>query len=225
MRETILSLLKAKFGGVSDKILGRMADKLAKTAADEEQAKTLVEGTTLQQLLESYGDSRATEAQQTAVRNYESKYGLKDGAKVGDPGKNTDPTKKEPDGGDGPAWAQQLIKSNEALTQRIQTMETTRTAEERRQKISKELEGLPESVRKAYERTPVADATDEEFNTLLGEIKVEAAGIAKDLAGKGAVFGKPAVGGDPGGKDELTKEQVAAIDRRDGAVSGEQQPF
>ena len=37
---------------------------------------------TLQQLFDSYGDSWATEAQRTAVSNYEKKYGLKDGAKV-----------------------------------------------------------------------------------------------------------------------------------------------
>ena len=73
MRQQILDALKAKFQGVSEKILGRIADKLAKTVTTAEQVATAVEGVTLQQLLDSYGDSRATEAQQTAVHNYESK--------------------------------------------------------------------------------------------------------------------------------------------------------
>ena len=78
MRKEILDALKAKFTGVSDAILGRIADKLAKTATTAEQVATAVEGVTFQQVLESYGDSRATEAQQTAVSNYEKKHGLKD---------------------------------------------------------------------------------------------------------------------------------------------------
>ena len=82
MRKETLDALKAKFEGVSDAILGRIADKIAKTATTGEQAQAAVEDYTLQQLLEGYGDSRATEAQQTAVHNYESRYGLKDGEKL-----------------------------------------------------------------------------------------------------------------------------------------------
>lgn len=44
MRKEILDALKAKFTGVSDAILGRIADKLAKTATTAEQVATAVEG-------------------------------------------------------------------------------------------------------------------------------------------------------------------------------------
>ena len=78
MRKEILEALTAKFEGVSASILGRIADKLAKTATTPEQVKTAVEGMTLQQVIESYGDSRATEASNTArenaVKDYESRY-------------------------------------------------------------------------------------------------------------------------------------------------------
>ena len=77
-----MNALTTKFPGVSATILGRIADKLAKTATSAEDVKTAVDGVTFQQILESYGDSRATEAQQTAVLNYEKKYGLKEGRKV-----------------------------------------------------------------------------------------------------------------------------------------------
>ena len=98
--EIILEKLKAKFEGVSDSILDRIAEKLAKTVKNEEEATTAVEGVTLQQLFDSYGDSRATEAQRTAVSNYEKKYGLKDGAKVtsgGAPDSSEDETGNEGD--------------------------------------------------------------------------------------------------------------------------------
>lgn len=58
MRQQILEALKAKFVGVSEKILGRIADRLAKTATTAEEADTAVGGVTFQQVLDSYGDSR-----------------------------------------------------------------------------------------------------------------------------------------------------------------------
>ena len=84
MKEQILQALKAKFPGVSADILDRIAAMKAKTATSEEQVATAVEGVTeeLINVIEGYGDSRATGAQKTAVLNYERKYGIKDGVKV-----------------------------------------------------------------------------------------------------------------------------------------------
>lgn len=84
MKYRILAALKAKFSGVSADILDRIAGMLAKTVTTEEQVATAVEGVTeeLINVIEGYGDSRATGAQKTAVLNYERKYGLKDGVKV-----------------------------------------------------------------------------------------------------------------------------------------------
>lgn len=112
-RQLIIDTLKTRFTGVSDKIIGRLADKLAAKATTEEEAKAAAEAVTFQQVLDSYGDSRATEASLTAVKNYESKYGLKDGVSTASEGDgNEDPTKttkkgKQPQGEDDmPAWAQ-----------------------------------------------------------------------------------------------------------------------
>ena len=44
MKKEILEALTTKFPGVSASILGRIADKLAKTATTAEQVKTAVEG-------------------------------------------------------------------------------------------------------------------------------------------------------------------------------------
>lgn len=233
MYQLILNALKAKFQGVSDAVLSRIANKLAKTVTSQEQVATSVEGVTLQQVIDSYADHRATEAQQTAVQNYESKYGLKDGEKVtpvtvqqqgGQPtgGQSTQPTAGA---NETPEWAKQLIEQNKALTDRIAKMEGQRTTDSRKQQLSTIIAKLPEQLRKPYERITLDSLSDEQFNTLVTEVTTEVEGIANDINSKGAVFGRPTAnsGGNQG--NELTKEQQDAIAHRDGSVKGEGQPF
>ena len=62
MYKEILEQLKTKFSGVSEKILDRIAKKLAETVTKSEDVKTAVDGVTFQEVLESYGDSRGTDA-------------------------------------------------------------------------------------------------------------------------------------------------------------------
>ena len=233
MKQQILTALKAKFVGVSDAILDRVATKLAQTVTTAEQVQTAVDGVTFQQVLESYGDSRATQATQTAVHNYETKYGLKDGVKVTPPETQppvvppVTPPVTPPAGGAEtvPAWAQALIDSNNSLKNELAQMKTARTTETRKQQISTLIEKLPENLRKAYSRTPVDGLTDEQFTALVGEITTEVGDSQSSIQQKGDVFGKPAAqnGGNQGA--ELTKEQLAAITQRDGAAQGQGQPF
>lgn len=233
MKKQILEALKAKFQGVSEAILNRIADKLAKTVTTAEQVATAVEGVTIQQVIESYGDSRATEAQQTAVHNYETKYGLKDGVKVDDGGGSqggqqggVQTVQTQQQGGDAiPTWAQTLIDSNKALTERLNKMDVDRTTATRKQQLQTVIEKLPEKLRKAYERTPVDGLTEEQFNTLFSEISSEVEGIVNETHVKGAVFGRPAAqNGRTNQVNELTKEQVEAISHRDNKPA-DGQPF
>jgi hypothetical protein len=233
MKKQILEALKAKFQGVSEAILNRIADKLAKTVTTAEQVATAVEGVTIQQVIESYGDSRATEAQQTAVHNYETKYGLKDGVKVDDGGGSqggqqggVQTVQTQQQGGDAiPTWAQTLIDSNKALTERLNKMDVDSTTATRKQQLQTVIEKLPEKLRKAYERTPVDGLTEEQFNTLFSEISSEVEGIVNETHVKGAVFGRPAAqNGRTNQGNELTKEQVEAISHRDNKPA-DGQPF
>lgn len=233
MKKQILEALKAKFQGVSEAILNRIADKLAKTVTTAEQVATAVEGVTIQQVIESYGDSRATEAQQTAVHNYETNYGLKDGVKVDDGGGSqggqqggVQTVQTQQQGGDAiPTWAQTLIDSNKALTERLNKMDVDRTTATRKQQLQTVIEKLPEKLRKAYERTPVDGLTEEQFNTLFSEISSEVEGIVNETHVKGAVFGRPAAqNGRTNQGNELTKEQVEAISHRDNKPA-DGQPF
>ena len=233
MNKLISDALKAKFVGVSDAILDRVATKLAQTVTTAEQVQTAVDGVTFQQVLESYGDSRATQATQTAVHNYETKYGLKDGVKVTPPEQQppvvppVTPPVTPPAGGAEtvPAWAQALIDSNNSLKNELAQMKTDRTTETRKQQISTLIEKLPENLRKAYSRTPVDGLTDEQFTALVGEITTEVGDIQSSIQQKGAVFGKPAAQNSGNQGAELTKEQIAAISQRDGAAQGQGQPF
>lgn len=233
MFQLILNALKAKFQGVSDAVLSRIANKLAKTVTSQEQVATSVEGVTLQQVIDSYADHRATEAQQTAVQNYESKYGLKDGEKVtpvtvqqqGGQPTGGQPTQPTAGATETPEWAKQLIEQNKALTDRIAKMEGQRTTDSRKQQLSTIIAKLPEQLRKPYERITLDSLSDEQFNTLVTEVTTEVEGIANDINSKGAVFGRPTAnsGGNQG--NELTKDQQDAIAHRDGSVKGEGQPF
>ena len=223
----LLAALKAKFEGVSDAVLDRVIkSKFGKTVTTTEQVETAVAGVTWQSIIDSYGDSRATEAQVTAVSNYEKKHGLKDGVKIGG-GEHIEPQppKTEQDG-DMPAWAKALVDSNKALTDKINALEGDRITASRKAKLSEVVGKLPETLRKAYERTPVDKITDEEFETLLGEITTEVDGLATTVQAKGSVFGKPSAqnGRQVQQTAELSKEQIDAINKRD-TVSGEKQPF
>lgn len=191
MKKELTDALKAKFEGVSETILDRVATKLAKTVSTEEEVTAAVDGVTFQQVLESYGDSRATEAQQTAVRNYEQKYGLKDG-KAKNGGEPLD-KKEQPktDNEDAPAWGKALLEQYKTLAERLNNIETEQTSTNRRKQLSAEIAALPASLRKAYERTNIDTLTDEEFSTLLTEVKTEVEQIGNDINAKGAVFGQP----------------------------------
>lgn len=235
MRKEILDALKAKFIGVSESVLGRIADRLDKTMTKSEEVKDAVDRLSFQQVLESYGDSRATEAQQTAVQNYEKKYNLKDGKSVHEGGPNLSVLPEQKDGEGGghkeggsdtvPQWAKSLIDANKALQDRLDKMDGERKTASRKERLSSAVEKLPESIRKAYGRTSVEGLTDEQFESLLGDVSKEVDGILKEGRSRGAVIGRPSGAQVPPAGNELTKEQLAAISTREGSQGSDKQPF
>ena len=234
MKEKILTALKTKFTGANANVLNRIAEKLAKTVTTDEQLTTAVAGVSqeLVEVMESYGDSRATEATQTATLNYETKYGLKNGKPIaGAPTPTpTAPQAQQPNNGgdnnDVPAWAQQLIESNKTLSERLNKLDSERTTNTRKQQLTSVFKKLPKHLQKPYERISVDALSDEEFTTLLGDVTTEVDDLAKTLGAKGAVFGRPtALHSGSVQTDALTKEQEAAIGAREGATSSDGQPF
>ena len=94
MKEKLLALLKTKFPGVDNAILERIAAKRVENVTDEAQLPAIVEGIGFQDVLQSYGDYRAGDASQTAVRNYEKRHNLKDGKPVAKPAAEPEPQEK-----------------------------------------------------------------------------------------------------------------------------------
>ena len=131
MKQKLLEALKTKFKdlGVQDSILEGVAAKLSKTITTEDQIETAISGVTFDTLLQPEVDRRATEASDTAVKNYEKKHKLKDGKAIEDPTKKKpDPKPKEGEGDDEkvPAWATAFMEKQDALDERISKQEKDR---------------------------------------------------------------------------------------------------
>ncbi len=208
MEIKILNALTEKFTGVKESILRRVAAKLAKTVESEDDIATAVEGA-ITDVLEAYGDQRATDAQKTAIANYERKHGLKDGKAVngGEPGE--EPVQEH---NDTPEWALQLIEANKSLKERLDRMDGERIVKSRKSIIDQIIEPLSAVQRKAYQRTQLEGMSEDEFSRLQEEIRGEVAELEKENRARGAVFGRPAQVNKPAEKS-LTKEEMAAMDK------------
>lgn len=208
--QLILAALQTKFPGVDAKILGRIAKKHAKTATGttEADAKTIVDGITFQQVLESHADYRATEAQKTAIANYESKHNLRDGKPIEQAqqqqsaqqqtqqGQQSQTTAQQ--GGQqpedkAPAWAQQIIADNKALREEFQSYKAERTQNSRLERFRKAIEAAPEKVKVRYEKdfTRLTFKDDADFDSYLEEIAPDITAIAAQVSRNGAAVGAP----------------------------------
>ena len=203
MRDQILALLIAKFTGISEQVLSRIADKLAKTATTTEQATTVVEGTTLQTVIDSYADSRSTEAIATGIADYEKKHNVKDGKVIG--GEPTIEPIITPDDNRTPPWAKALIDSTKALNERIDTIEGAKVTDSRKQRFDAVIANLPDNLKKSYQRTGIDTLTDEEFETLTTEVTAEVGVIEADIKAKGSIFQRPLGGG---GDQQIVSQNV-----------------
>lgn len=234
--QLILAALQTKFTGVDAKILGRIAKKYAKTATGttEADAKTIVDGITFQQVLESHADYRATEAQKTAVANYESKHNLRDGKPIEQPQQNQSKTQPQQEqsgqtagqqGGQqseekAPAWAQQIIADNKALRERLQSIESERTQNSRLERFREAIKGAPDKVKTRYEKdfARLTFKDDADFDGYLEEIAPDIAAMAASDSRKGAAVGAPF--GSQGSNttaSELVKARFEAAAKADAA--------
>lgn len=219
MKKELLDALKAKFVGVSDAILSRIAEKLAKTASSDEDVANLVEGVTFQQVLESYGDSRATEAQQSAVTNYEKKHGLKDGKRV------EEPKKEEPKKEEGDDLASQIAAAVAAamkpLNDELAAMKSEKTAISRKERLAGILGKAPEKVRERYEKDfgRMSFKDDEDFNSWVDEITPDVEAITNDFASKGGVVTRPKGGGGSGEAQENVHLKARIAEREAATTS------
>lgn len=226
IRDEIFALLKTKFEGVDDATIGRVADKLAKTATD---ASAAVDGCTFAQVLEMYGDSRATEASLSAVRNYERKHGLKDGKAIEVQKQAQQQNKQPQDGNNGGGEVAELLRElksqNELLKARLDGIEAKGITKTRMGEIGKIVEKLPEALRKPYGRISVDGLSEEDYTSLKSEISAEVEQLAQAQKANSAVFQQPKFVSGPVSTKELSEEQMNAIAKREGVVKAGEQPF
>lgn len=216
MKILILNALKAKFIGVSENILNRIADKLAKTVTKEDDVAAAVEAVTFQQVIDSESDRRATEASQTAVTNYEKRHSLKEGKPVSGGGGENEPGggNEPPQGGDLASQIAAAVSSAlKPLQTEIETLKSGKVSDIRKQQLEAVIGNASDKfktrITKNYERMNFSD--DEDYNAWLEEIKTEAEEDAADATATGAVFGRPKFG-QPAPKDEVPKHIQEYLD-------------
>lgn len=222
--QQILTALQTKFAGVDAKILGRIAKKKAKTATSEADVKTIVDGITLQQVIESHADFRATEARRTAVETYESEHNLKDGKPIEKAGQTAGQGGQQATAqtaGQGeqkkneevpPAWAQKLIDDNKALRDELDSYKAERTANTRLEAFKAVIANAPEKIKARYERdfSRLQFKDDADFESYLEEIKPDITAIAEESASRGGAVGSPLGGGAANGQpSDLVKARFA----------------
>ena len=232
LRKFILDALRKKFEGVDEKVLNRIARNAAKTVKSEDEATQFVEDYTIQQVIDSYSDSRVTES----ISSYEKKHGLKDGKPVTtddepddvDGDKDPDKGKKgnkdnDPDeDGEGkgkkgnkeevmPAWAKALIDGQTRLNERLDGIEKGKQADARKSKFLEVIKDAPDKFReraeKAYNRCTFKD--DEDFENYIEDLAEEVEEAKGETETKGGIV-TPPKGGNKGGKEYTPSDAMKA---------------
>ena len=216
MKKFILDLLKTKFEGVSEDVLEGMAAKLAKTATTEEQATTSVEGVTIQKVIESYADRRATQSATTAVENYKKN--------------NPQPEPPKPNDADDKGNAQQdetlkaLLDKFAKLEGQMMQMNAEKVESGRRQQLNTLIEKLPKSMQSVYGHINLKEMDEEKFEAFKDSVKTDVETTLSELKANGATIQTP-YQNTGHGNEELTEAQIALITRRSGSTEDGAQPF
>lgn len=215
MKKFILDLLKTKFEGVSEDVLEGMAAKLAKSVANEEEAKTSVEGVTIQKIIESYADLRATQSATTAVENYKKNNPQPKPNEPKEPQEPTDPREEV---------FNKLLERVEQLQGQMQAMSEEKVESGRRAQLNSLIEKLPASMQQVYSHINLKDMDDEKFEAFKETVKTDVDSTLSMFKANGATIQTPY---NNTGKDskELTEEQIKAINNRGGVVNDGEQPF
>lgn len=229
LRKFILDALRKKFEGVDEKVLNRIARNAAKTVKDEDEATQFVEDYTIQQVIDSYSDSRVTES----ISSYEKKHGLKDGKPTTDD--KTDDVDDKDDKGDDkgdkdgkgkgkkddkgnddiPSWAKAIMDGQTRLNERLDGLEKGKTADARKSKFMETIKGAPDKFReraeKKFARYTFKD--DEDFESYLEDLADEVEEASSAAETKDGVVTPPKGGNKGGGSYQPSAAMKARTER------------
>lgn len=231
IKRFILDSLKTKFTGIDEKVLSRIAATAVKTVKNEEEAKTYVEELTLQQVIDSYTDSRATDAQEKAIKSYEERFGLKDGKKAGsteepggegsDDGDGGDANGNGKKGGEGkgdgvPDYVKALFGKIDTLTNEVTTLKAGKVADTRKSTLDALLKDAPEKTRNNYTRNfnRMKFKDDADFNEWIEEITPEIEEVAESQSASEGVVSRPKGGAKAGEDTKVNPYVQARVDAR-----------
>jgi hypothetical protein len=187
MKEKLLALLVAKFKGVSEATLERIATKKAGSVSDESQLQSVADSIDFGQILQSEVDSKITDANKKAIQNYEATHKLKDGKPVDQNPADPDPNK----GKDDPlkAFAALLDEKMKPLQDELASFKSGKTLDSRKKTLTERLsdkkyKNIPEKIKakihKDFER--MSFQKDEDFDAFLQDTETDLAAINQEVA-------------------------------------------
>lgn len=194
MYEEILNALKTKFAGVPSEVLEKRARKLSETVTEAEGVQTAVDGVNLGDLFKAYGDSRATQASETAkekaLREFREKHNLDENGKPKRSGSEAGDEGGTQGGDNPPGWFKSHLTKLEELQTELLGFKAEKQKQERASAITGKLKGagIPEKLHKRF--SVAEDADDEALEAAITEFKQE----LNDLGISG--LKEPGAGGD-----------------------------
>lgn len=219
VNEKLLEALRAKFDGLSDDVLGLYANKVKRDGMTDDEAIASVPDLTWANLFRFYSDFRADQASKTARKNAEKDFNAKlqtmnkqkadlqpleqTGLQPQQQNQNNVQQQQKVEESV-PTWAKALLEQNKQLAERLNVFERAKTVDGRRSEVANIIKDLNPSMRRAYERTPLDNLSEEQFQQLKSEIASEVKQIQDDGRGKSTIFGKP-LGGN---QDRQTASQT-----------------
>jgi len=201
MKDKIIAFLKSKLTGVSESFLSGVAETFSKTVKEEKDIETTFTDGIIETLkysatqLQVEGDRRATEAQKTALKNYQEKYGLnEDGTPIK---KVIKPEDIKPDPNE-PAWftayKKEQTESLNGLKSEFETQKKEKTSAtlSKRVREHEKLKDIPASYFKGRNLTP---KSEDEIDQLVTSIETDYNGFKQEMAEKGVILNTPPAGG------------------------------
>ena len=209
MKEKILAFLKTKLNGVPDNFLLGVADTFSKTIKEEKDIETVFSDGIIETLkfsatqLQVEGDRRATEAQKTALKNFQEKHGLDENGKpIEDPNKRGPGRPKKDVDPEEPAWLtafkEDQKKSYDELKAEIDAQKQEKALASLAEKVKshEKLKDIPVSYLKGRNLIPKSEA---DIDQLVASIESDYNGFTQEMAEKGVVLSTPPEGGGQSG--------------------------
>lgn len=211
MKEKVLTLLATKFSGARKDGLRHLASILALQVTTEDEAKTLVDKLTKEQVDEVIKDFRADVDREVSESNKTFEENLKKRFDLVEKGKE-DPKKKD-DGNDDIASivANAVTEAVKPFKEQLEKLEREGIAKTRLQQLEQELASCKDETFKAQTLKDFSRMTfgsDDEFTEYLSEKKTDITSANQSISDRRmSSHGRPSVPNRPNG-NVATKEEV-----------------